>query len=155
MAKTGPKPVPPAVRFWRFVRKDGPLWNGTPCWPWIGGKDRTGYGRFAVSKRPYVQTAASRFAYELLVGPIPEGFDIDHLCRNRICVNPQHLEPVTRQENILRGAHSALRVRTHCRRGHPLTPDTIKFRENGWVRCKECDNSNARQRYAKKHGKSP
>lgn len=72
----------------------------TGCWEWTGGTDPTGYGRFFFDGR---MGYAHRFAYETAVGPIPAGFDIDHLCRNRRCVRPSHLEAVTRRENLMRG----------------------------------------------------
>lgn len=102
----------------------------TGCWEWQARINRTGYGRFKVGRREY---AAHRIAYELLVDRIPEGLDIDHLCRVRHCVNPEHLEPVTRRENIRRGLtghnsnnHNARK--THCKRGHPFdTANTAKL----------------------------
>lgn len=72
----------------------------TGCWIWLGELNRNGYGRVCVKgKRP----VAHRHVYETLVGPIPEGLLLDHLCRVRCCVNPSHLEPVTPKENTLRG----------------------------------------------------
>ena len=83
-------------RFWEKVNKSAP--NG--CWEWTAGLFATGYGGFQYGGRP---VAAHRWAYEALVGPIPEGLELDHLCRNRKCVNPAHMEPVTHKENTLRG----------------------------------------------------
>ena len=81
------------ARFWSYVEKtDG-------CWEWTGAKDGDGYGHLTIAGRV---VGAHRFAYELLVGPIPEGLEIDHLCRNRACVKPADLEPVTRAENLRR-----------------------------------------------------
>ncbi len=103
---------PAAERFWEKVQKtDG-------CWEWLASRV-AGYGRFrAVSGEAHVQ--AHRWAYEALIGPIPDGLEIDHLCRNRGCVNPAHLEPVTARENVRRGiAPAAVNARkTHCPRGH-------------------------------------
>ena len=87
------------------------------CWLWTGARSSNGYG---VSWHNLRAISAHRFAYELLVGPIPEGLTLDHLCRVRHCVNPAHLEPVTMRENLLRGeGWTALNARkTHCPRGH-------------------------------------
>lgn len=102
-------------RFWQKVDKNGPA----ECWPWIAGRGGTNqeYGMFYVGKR---HTTAHRVAYELLVGPVPDGLQLDHLCRNKICVNPSHLEPVTSKVNVLRGTGlTAINARkTHCSRGH-------------------------------------
>mgnify|MGYP001608583411 CR=1 FL=1 len=80
-------------RFWAKVLV------GDGCWDWQASKTPGGYGSFRAADRT---VCAHRFSYELLVGPIPEGLDLDHLCRNKGCVNPEHLEPVTRRENMLR-----------------------------------------------------
>lgn len=89
------------------------------CWLWIGGLDAYGYGQFDRHDK------AHRVAYEMLVGPIPEGLVIDHLCRVRRCVNPEHMEPVTHGENNLRGIGPAAvhAAQTHCIRGHEFTPE--------------------------------
>ncbi len=101
-------------RFWAKVDKDG---TGG-CWLWTAGASH-GYGGVRVDGR---YQKAHRVAYELIVGPIPEGLELDHLCRVRNCVNPAHLEPVTHRENALRspimgGWHRGI---THCLRGHPF-----------------------------------
>jgi len=88
------------LRFWSHVDAAG------DCWVWTGSKDRAGYGRTWRSTAPF---PAHRVAYELLVGPIPAGLVIDHLCRNPACVNPDHLEPVTHRVNILRGHAPSIR----------------------------------------------
>ncbi len=106
----------PSVRFWRRVVRG----DESECWQWTGALV-DGYAHFwGGPDRGYVR--GHRFAYEELVGPIPDGLVIDHLCRVRRCVNPAHLEPVTDRENILRGeAPSAIAQRTLlCKRGHPL-----------------------------------
>lgn len=110
-------------RFWEKVNKNAKL----GCWEWTGGQ-RQGYGRFVMmrGKRgfPY---AAHRVSYEMCIGPIPEGLTLDHLCRNTLCVNPSHLEPVTNGENVLRGfGGSGINKRkSYCLRGHALTEDNI------------------------------
>lgn len=96
----------PAARFWAKVDRT----TGDACWPWTARLDRDGYGTLKMPTGRSIR--AHRFAYELLVGPIPEGLVIDHLCRNRRCVNPAHLEPVTAEENWRRGdAPSAISAR--------------------------------------------
>lgn len=91
-------------RFWVKVDKAGPwsLWHRAPgqCWVWTAATTE-GYGRFHLTGRTLV--LAHRFSYETTVGPVPDGLDLDHVCRRRICINPAHLEPVTRQINLLRG----------------------------------------------------
>jgi len=87
--------VAPDVRFWARVEVT------KTCWLWTGSRSRDGYGKFEPATSVFYK--AHRFAYETVVGPIPEGLTLDHLCRVRRCVNPDHLEPVTNQENLLRG----------------------------------------------------
>lgn len=118
-------------RFWTKVNKTD------TCWLWTAAVNAYGYG--------YVRTTtgvrvAHRVAYELLVGQIPDGLQLDHLCRNRACVNPAHLEPVTQAENLRRGAGSngALRPRpAKCQRGHDYP---------GEGACSEC-HAAAKRRY--------
>ena len=103
-------------RFWEKVDTSaGPL----GCWPWTASGSRDGYGQFSADGRG---VRAHRFAYELLVGPIPEGLQLDHLCRNPGCVNPAHLEPVTGWENTMRGNTPAAinAAKAYCAKGHPL-----------------------------------
>lgn len=92
------KPVAPELRFWAKVDKSGGV---DACWPWIAHLAWNGYGEFRVSQHCLVK--AHRYAYILLVGPVPAGLDLDHLCRNRACCNPGHLEPVSRRVNARRG----------------------------------------------------
>lgn len=90
------------------------------CWEWQGGRCSSGrYGGISDGGKP---RAAHRAMYELFVGPIPEGLVVDHLCGNKLCVNPAHLEAVTDQENILRGngVAAANARKTHCIKGHPF-----------------------------------
>ena len=109
------------------------------CWPWEGGRDRRGYG---IAWRDGKHLGAHRLVYEHLVGAIPAGLTLDHLCQNPSCVNPIHLEPVPLKENIQR-YH---RLKTHCLRGHELTPDNLIRRTSGWRMCRRCANE-ASKRY--------
>lgn len=157
MGKSGPKPIPPEQRYWKFVdkRDDG-------CWLWTGAKTNGGYGHFWRGDR---QVVAHRWSYEHLVGPVPDGLDLDHLCRNRSCVNPDHLEPVTRSENLLRGetgkhgneglnsAPAINRNKTHCKHGHAFTPEntyisTNKRKGTKHRACRACHRERSRRRYA-------
>ena len=115
------------------------------CWLWRGSL-RRGYGRI---KRAGTTYQAHRWVYELLVGPIPEGLELDHLCRVRRCVNPDHLEPVTRAVNHRRGAgrfNSPGRGQTDCKRGHSLGDAYI--RGTGSRSCRPCALQHGRATYA-------
>lgn len=135
----------------RIVRR-----NEWECWIWQGCPDEKGYGGFACRERAY---KAHRLSYTIFVGPIPPDLVIDHLCRTRNCVNPEHLEPVTDVENIRRGeAITIIQDRkTHCKYGHPFSGDNLRVdvsRRRGRQastrrRCKEC----ARQ--AEKRNRKP
>lgn len=142
------------------------------CWAWIGSINReNGYGQFT-HRETGVPTSmrAHRAVYELLVGPIPEGLTIDHLCCNKACVRPSHLEPVTHVENmrrasvngLLHGKHPRAK-QTHCLRGHEFTPENTRRNKNGTRICVTCnrercaayyaatkDDQNARRRAARK-----
>ena len=107
------------------------IWTpfGQTCWLWTGATTGPGhklrYGRFYVGRRRIA--LAHRWAYERWRGPIPSGLEIDHLCRNPLCVNPAHLEPVTRRENVIRGTspNAVNAAKTHCKRGHQLTSENV------------------------------
>lgn len=116
-------------RFWSHVD----IGSLNDCWPWLAFTYE-GYGRFTADGRRVVR--AHRFAYESAVGPIPAGMDLDHLCRNRACVNPDHLEPVTRGENTRRAVNQFL-LRDRCSAGHEYTPDTT-YEYRGRRLCKPC-----------------
>lgn len=116
-------------KFWANVDRSDP----SVCWEWTGTRSAKGYGVFSGVR-------AHRAAYELLVGPIPAGLTIDHLCRNRACINPAHLEPVTNRENILRGeSPSAIHARaSHCPKGHQYDGANTWTDRRGWRTCREC-----------------
>lgn len=120
------------------------------CWLWLGATNSRGYGCWGVEG---VSQLAHRVAYELLVGPIPEGLTIDHLCFNKVCVNPAHMEPVTREENSRR-KERVIRP-THCPQGHELTDDNlyVKNRSDGHGinrYCKTCKRASLNRWRAKK-----
>ena len=124
------------------------------CWEWRAHKNSAGYGMFQVAGTGKV--LAHRLAWELVHGPIPDGREIDHLCRNRACPNPAHLELVTPQENNSRGMSTSARHarQTHCHRGHPFTPEhTYVYPvgpHEGRRRCRTCDNALRRVRRAQR-----
>lgn len=119
------------------------------CWEWVGSVSRSGYGQFwSVSKDAY--EPAHRVGYELLIGAVPEGLCLDHLCRNRKCVNPDHLEPVSLGENVLRGfGPGALNARkVSCKRGHSLSGENV-YHRSGKRYCREC-RAEAQRRYTER-----
>lgn len=135
----------------------------TGCWIWLGAVTGNGYG--SISLYPPKRTVkAHRYIYELHRGKIPAGLVLDHLCRNRRCVNPSHLEPVTQRENLLRGfwpsqAGEHNRSKRRCPKGHQYTADNLmrKIRRSGEIerRCRECHriymvSYNKRRRYVEK-----
>lgn len=121
--------TPAAERFWPKVVQDG------DCWRWTGAK-ANGYGKINLGpERDGFIMRAHVFAYQEMVGEIPDGLVLDHLCRNRACVNPDHLEPVTHKVNIRRGFADRGR-RTHCKRGHAYEGNTYT---TAWQRyCATC-----------------
>ena len=137
--------VTPEDRFWAKVNKT------SKCWLWIGRLDRLGYARFKIDG---VATSIHRFAYQLLIGPIPVGLTLDHLCRVRHCVNPAHLEPVTQRDNTLRGETlNATNIKkTHCSRNHPYDLINTYWRHNDGGRdCRKCMIIRQREYRHRKH----
>ncbi len=119
-------------RFWNKVERS------SSCWLWLACLSRDGYGRFRLGDR---MVQAHRLAYELSVGPVPNGLQIDHLCRVRACVNPGHLRPLTKTENdrIGMGPPAINARKTRCAHGHELT-DTNTYRQGGSRRqCRLCN----------------
>lgn len=125
------------VRFWAKVV----VWQHTQfpgeCWTWRGSLDPAGYGQ--TSRRSQILKAHRR-AWEALVGPIPDGLHLDHLCRNRACVRPAHLEPVTCRENVLRGIGPSARNarKTRCASGHRLSGSNLRITNRGGRECVDC-----------------
>ena len=123
----------------RFV--EGP----TECWLWTGHISSAGYGR--ISGAAYTH----RVTYELLRAEIPDGLQLDHLCRNRRCGNPWHLEPVTPRVNNLRGAGpaAACAAQTQCQRGHVFDDANIYWTPNGRRQCRTCKHKRDAARWVK------
>ena len=117
-------------RFWGKVNKT------ETCWLWTGAITAAGYGELKINGLPIY---AHRLSYEQFRGSIPEGLQLDHLCRQRQCVKPEHLEIVTLRENVIRGQGIATRANlTHCIHGHPFDLFNTYFRENGTRACRSC-----------------
>ena len=119
----------------RFMEKVSPEPN-SGCWLWTSAVNQKGYGRFNLNS---IARKAHRISYEIHKGPIPTGLQIDHICRVTCCVNPDHLEAVTCEENVRR---SVLRgpVKTHCPKGHPYSGDNLYPNPNGRRACRTCRN---------------
>jgi len=151
------RPKPPIERFLPKVDKEcvqgyydaSGQWS--TCWEWIGHIDKTtGYGKFLFNGGV---NGAHRFSYEYYIGLIPEGLFLDHLCKHRWCVRPEHLEPVTLMQNLLRGDRSHLgkhlREKTHCPQGHSYSPENTWINpKNGARYCKACNRERMRERRA-------
>lgn len=121
------------------------------CWLWIGGENGKGYGRMRWGKN----YRAHRLAYELLRGPIPSGLELDHLCRVKCCINPDHLEIVTSKVNTLRGTGPTAQnaIRTHCVNGHEFTLENTRIGTDGDRVCRACrrDTWHRRKHKARPH----
>lgn len=132
------------VRFWDRITI-----TGKGCWEWTGTK--VGEGKYGQMMLHGKKQPTHRLTYETYVGPIPPGLQIDHLCRNHACCNPNHLEAVTPQTNVRRGTlpdvtrarHAAI---TQCPRGHGYTPENVIRNSRGSRRCRTCHNELVRQR---------
>ena len=138
--------------FLEKINKNGPVPilrpDLGPCWLWTASKDRYGYGQFRVGKK---LVRAHGYTYRALVGPVPRGFDLDHLCRVRHCCNPKHTEPATRRINLLRGQGLTARnaAITSCPKGHPYNEENTRWcgTRRPWRLCRECGRQGNKRRY--------
>jgi hypothetical protein len=123
-------------RFWRHVEKT------KTCWYWRGSVNIDGYGQFnLIATHPGIKVVqVHRYAYQLIKGTIPPNLVLDHLCRNKRCVNPNHLEAVTSRTNTLRGigVTAQNKKKTHCPRGHPYEGENLYARPDGGRDCRKC-----------------
>lgn len=149
--RTQGRPTKPAFSRWvKFIRvSEIKLYNGSPCWEWTGCKSKTtGYGQFKIDARRGAKLSSPhRFAWEFFYGAIPDGYEVDHLCRNRTCCSPFHLEAVTPAENKRRRDETI----TFCKAGHEFTSENTSYRPNGSRICKRC----ARKRSAEFRQRNP
>lgn len=130
-----------AERFWAKVDKT------STCWLWTGHRAEYGHATFKLDGR---NTSAYRYAWEQLRGPIPDSLVLDHICRIPWCVNPDHLEPVTNGENVLRGIGPGAvnKRKTHCKRGHEFAGDNLRITPAGYRNCRECERQKIKRQRA-------
>ena len=136
------------ARFWDKVEV-----VDSGCWEWRGGLATNGYGRFNLGNGK--SAPAHRITYNLFKGDIPEGLEPDHLCRNRKCVNPDHIEAVTRRENIMRGLLPATNrnlqlSKTHCPQGHSYDEINTYIDSRGYRHCRMCNRPTGRRNRIKR-----
>ena len=125
-------------RWLQYVREEDP----SACWPWLGARLPAGYGVFQFERNGRKEILAHRAGYRMTRGEIPAGLQLDHLCRNKWCVNPYHLEPVTGRENMRRSAGAHAR-KTHCSRGHELIEGNLVLNQTplGRKSCLICNRA--------------
>lgn len=146
MPRTNCKPIPiltPRQRMGLFSRVH--VNTTTGCWEWIGPLTGVGYSQISLGRSFFL---AHRVMYTEFRGPIPGVLTIDHLCRNKRCINPWHMEAVTHAENNFRGNSNSARKRrqTHCNQGHEFTPENTYIHKNGNRACRECNRLRAERR---------
>jgi hypothetical protein len=137
------RPLSAQVRFWAKVDKSG------ECWLWTGAKNQKGYGRFRFNGQVIY---AHRWVYEDAFGPIPDGLELDHLCRTTSCVRPAHVEAVPHRTNILRGLSPAAQnaQKEECRYGHSLSNGNLYLRRDGKRSCRLCKSRLSREHWQRK-----
>lgn len=147
--RTKAKPTKPPFNRWiKLIQvSESRFYNGSPCWEWTGCKSRTtGYGQFKTdARRGAKKSSPHRFAWEFFYSAIPEGYEVDHLCKNRSCVSPFHLEAVTLQENRKRRNEAM----THCKRGHEFTPENT-LNSDTKRKCRACNRARVNAFYERK-----
>lgn len=125
----------------------------TRCWIWTAATAGRGKWTYGIISHDGRMQMAHRVSYEVLVGPIPEGLDVDHLCRHTLCINPDHIEPVTHQENIRRG-YALKPLVTSCKHGHEYTPENTysKLRPGGTTtrECRTCRREQLEAHYERR-----
>lgn len=123
----------------------------TGCWEWAAAISNSGYGVLTLAK-PRRNAFAHRVSYEAFTGPIPDGMQVDHLCRNRICVNPEHLEAVSPRTNVLRGntVAAAQASKVSCDHGHEFTPENTYVTRWGRRQCRACNRARSASYRARK-----
>lgn len=127
---------------WRRMQRR--IAKSSTCWVWTGAVSGSGYGSVRANG---IVTTTHRVAYEAVNGPVPDGQEVDHDCRNKLCCNPAHLVAMTHQANLDRRVFTGTRARaTHCKRGHSF--DRAYVRPNGRRECRTCKNATARDAYA-------
>lgn len=124
------------------------------CWVWRGAAQPTGYGQLWNGKRP---EQAHRLSYKMFCGPVPDGVEVDHVCRVRDCVNPKHLRLLPHRDNVLAGNTGPARnaAKTHCDYGHELSGRNLRFAVNGSRQCRACDRRRAQEAKNRSRRRAP